>query len=216
MGTKGESSGVRYEPEWEENKPQRTGGTADAYRIKETVLPPSDENRGRGIGETALQRMALQLLYGSRGLSGFAGSDGDAFVMTFSQRPDVWGRALVAAGENGSTLSDSPVLQSMRSWLIAEPDVEFLLGLGTFTKLMEQLSRTLPMMDPGMIPQIPEGTPPVAFDMEIDKGTIEMAIVVPTGVIALGFDQVMEQMMAGPDISDGFFDRTDDSRDRGR
>lgn len=218
MATKGDSEGIRYEPEWVDDKPLRTGGTANAFRVKETVLPPSNDDRRQRIGDTAIQRMVLQFLYGSRGLSGFAGVDGDAFVMTFSQRPDVWQRALAAAGESGATISDSPVLQSMRSWLIPKPDIEVLLGLGTFTKLLEQVSRTLPMIDPGMIPQIPVGTPPIAFDMEIDKGTIETAVVIPTGVIALGFDQVMREMTASFGVGPGAggADPGESPRDRGR
>jgi hypothetical protein len=53
------------------------------------------------------------------------------------------------------------------------------------------------MIDPSMMPSIPEGLPPVAFDLDIDKGSIETATVIPTGIIALVYDQVMEQMLSG-------------------
>lgn len=197
IATAGERGGIRYEPTWTEDKPLRTGGSADAFQVKETVLPPEKDGPADGIGDAALMRVFMQLLYGSRGLSGFIGTEGDSVVMTFSQRPDVWSRALAAAGRDGATLADGAMLKSMRSWLIEKPDFELLLGVGTFGKLAAQLARTVPMIDPSMMPSIPEGLPPVAFDLDIDKGSIETATVIPTGIIALVYDQVMEQMLSG-------------------
>ena len=199
MSITGERGGVRYEPEWVDEKPLRTGGVSDAFRLKETVLPPSRGDRAGGQAQSAIQRMGLQLLYGSRGLSGFAGVEDSAFVMTFSQRPDVWGRALASAAGVGGTIAQSPVLEAMRPWLIERPDVEFLLGMGTLTKLLEQASRSLQvgLIDPRMLPRIPENTPPIAFDLSVEGGAIETATVIPTGVIAIGFDQILEQMTRG-------------------
>ncbi|MCH2145262.1 MAG: hypothetical protein MK082_08980, partial [Phycisphaerales bacterium] len=108
-----------------------------------------------------------------------------------------WKRALGSATGTGTTLADSPVLRSMRPWLIEQPDFELLIGMGTLTKLFEQLSRTLPVIDPEMIPDIPPSTPPIAFDLSADSGLFETATVIPTGVIALVFDQVMEGLMQG-------------------
>ena len=204
-GMEGERGGIRYKPNWIEDKPLRNGGTADAFQVKETVLPPSKDAPVEGAGDAAFMRMFMQLIYGSRGLSGFLGQEGDSVVMTFSQRPDVWERALAAAGRDGATLADNGTLKSMRSWLIERPDVEILLGVGTFGKLIEQMARTVPMIDPGMFPNIPQGTPPVAFDCAIDEGSMETATVIPTGVLALVMDQVMNQMMAprGPGAEGG-------------
>ena len=199
LSMKGERGGIKYEPEWTDDKPLRTGGTSDAFRLKETVLPPSRSSDDNIVRNSAFQRIALQLLYGSRGLSGFAGVEGDAFVMTLSQRPDVWNRALAAAGKGGGTLADSPVLKSMRSWLIAKPDLEVLVGMGSLTKLMEQLSRALQvgLFDPDAMPDIPPNTPPVVFNLSVDKGLLETATVLPTDVIALGYDQIVRQLTEG-------------------
>jgi hypothetical protein len=199
LSMQGERGGIRYEPEWTDDKPLRTGGTSDAFRLKETVLPPSKSSSENLVRNSAFQRIALQLLYGSRGLSGFAGVQGDAFIMTISQRPDVWGRALTAAGGGGGTIADSPVLKSMRSWLIEQPDLELLIGMGSLTKLMEQLSRAMQMgiFDPDMIPDIPKNTPPVVFDLSVDAGLLETATVLPTDVIALGYDQIIKQLTEG-------------------
>lgn len=199
LSMEGERGGIKYEPEWTDEKPLRTGGVSDAFRLKETVLPPSRTESSNIVRNSAFQRIALQLLYGSRGLSGFAGVEDDAFVMTLSQRPDVWNRALAAAGGGGGTIAESPVLKSMRSWLIAKPDLEILVGMGSLTKLMEQLSRALQigLFDPEMIPEIPANTPPVVFNLSIDGGLLETATVLPTDVIALGYDQIVRQLTEG-------------------
>jgi hypothetical protein len=198
LGLKGDRGGVRYDPEWVDEKPLRTGGVSDAFRLKETVLPPSKGANMPDTATSAFQRIALQLIWGSRGLSGFAGVEGDdAFVMTFSQRPDVWNRAIEASSGTGGTIAESAVLRSMRPWLVEEPDVEVLIGMGTLSKLLEQLGRAIPMINPEMFPSIPGNTPPIAFNLSVDKGLYETATVLPTGVIALAFDQVMEGLTQG-------------------
>ena len=206
MSVAGERNGIRYEPEWTENKPLRTGGTADAYRLKETILPPSKSSEGsRPQMGAAFQQILFQLLYGSRGLNGFAGVGSDAMVMTFSQRPDVWGRALEAADSKGDLLSENSTLSAMRPWLLPSPDVEILIGVGSFGKLLKQLSRAMPVnvFDPADLPEIPEGLPPIAIDMSTGTATFETATVVPTGVVALVYDQAVKwmtsQMTSDPD-----------------
>ncbi len=183
----GERDGVRYETIWTEDKPLRTGGVSDAFQIKETVLPPSQRSK-QSLGRSAIERMFMQTMFGSRGLAGFAGTEGDAFVLTFSQRPDVWNRALAAAG-GGTSLEEDPVLSSMRSWLMAAPDVEIAVGFGSLGKLLGQLARSLPGIEPDRMPQIPEGTPPVVLNFGHERGIAEMALLVPSGVIEVGVEQ---------------------------
>ena len=207
MSVAGERNGIRYDPEWIENKALRTGGTADAYRLKETILPPSKSSEGsRPQMGAAFQQIFLQLLYGSRGLNGFAGVASDAMIMTFSQRPDVWGRALEAADSKGDLLSENSTLTAMRPWLLPSPDVEILIGVGSFGKLLKQLSRAMPVnvFDPADLPVIPEGLPPIAIDMSTGTATFETATVVPTGVVALVYDQAVKWVTSqmSPDSDD--------------
>ena len=77
--------------------------------------------------------------------------------------------------------------------------VRLLIGMGSLTKLMEQLSRAMQMgiFDPDMIPDIPKNTPPVVFDLSVDAGLLETATVLPTDVIALGYDQIIKQLTEG-------------------
>ena len=208
MSVAGDRNGIRYEPEWTEDKALRTGGTADAYRLKETILPPSKSSGGsRPQMGAAFQQIFLQLLYGSRGLNGFAGVESDAMVMTFSQRPDVWGRALKAAGSQGDRLSENATLTAMRPWLLDAPDVEMLIGVGSFGKLLKQLSRAMPVtiFDPADLPEIPEGLPPIAIDISTGTASVESATVIPTGVLALVYDQAVKwmssQISSGADSS---------------
>jgi hypothetical protein len=197
MSLAGDRNGIRYEPEWTEDKELRTGGTADAYRLKETILPPSKSSNGsRPQMGAAFQQIFLQLLYGSRGLNGFAGVESDAMVMTFSQRPDVWGRALQAADSKGDLLSENSTLSAMRPWLLDSPDVEILVGIGSFGKLLKQLSRAMPIsvFDAADLPVFPEGLPPIAIDITTGSASVESATVVPTGVLALVYDQAVKWM----------------------
>jgi hypothetical protein len=144
----------------------------------------------------AFQQIFLQLLYGSRGLNGFAGVESDAMVMTFSQRPDVWGRALQAADSKGDLLSENSTLSAMRPWLLDSPDVEILVGIGSFGKLLKQLSRAMPIsvFDAADLPVFPEGLPPIAIDITTGSASVESATVVPTGVLALVYDQAVKWM----------------------
>jgi hypothetical protein len=197
MSVAGDRNGIRYQPEWTEDKELRTGGTADAYRLKETILPPSKTGGGtRPQMGAAFQQIFLQLLYGSRGLNGFAGVESDAMVMTFSQRPDVWGRALEAAASKGEVLSENSTLTAMRPLLLESPDVEILIGIGSFGKLLKQLSRAMPIsvFDPAELPEIPEGLPPIAIDITTGAASVESATVIPTGVLALVYDQAVKWM----------------------
>ena len=193
----GERDGIRYQPTWVDDKPLRTGGSSDAFQLKETVLPPSQRKGSSQLGQAAFQRMFMQFMFGSRGLAGFAGNEGDAFILTFSQRPDVWNRALEASGGNSDNLAKDTVLASMRPWLMKDPDIEFAFGFGTFSKLLSQLARSFPMIEPDQVPQIPDGTPPVVVDLGYQDSVAEMAVVVPTGVIALGVEQAMKQATSG-------------------
>ena len=212
-GLDGERGGVRYETTWTDDKELRTGGVSDAFQVKETVLPPSQRGTTKGLGDAALQRMFMQTLFGSRGLAGFAGTEGDAFILTFSQRPDVWNRALEAAPGNTSNLGKDSVLTSMRPWLMADPDIEFAIGFGSLGKLLNQLARSFPMIEPDQMPQIPEGTPPVVLNLGYQDSTAEMALVVPSGVIALGIEQVMKEASGNGRFGSPFGGRPSSNRD---
>ena len=212
-GLDGERGGVRYETTWTDDKPLRTGGATDAFQVKETVLPPSQQGSKKGFGDAALQRMFMQTLFGSRGLAGFAGTEGDAFILTFSQRPDVWNRALASAPGTSSSLGKDPVLASMRAWLMADPDIEFAIGFGSLGKLLNQLARSFPMIEPDQMPQIPEGTPPVVVNLGYRDSTAEMALVVPSGVIALGIEQAMKEASGNGRFGSPFGGRPSSQKD---
>jgi energy-converting hydrogenase Eha subunit A len=38
---------------------------------------------------------------------------------------------------------------------------------------------------------------PIAFAVEVEKGTVETALVIPTGVLALGYDSIRERVLGG-------------------
>jgi hypothetical protein len=190
----GDREGVRYSPEWKADMTLRTGDIANAFRIKETVLGPSAGISKEDVAQNALMRMFLQLLYGTRGVNGFMDVSGDSVVLTLSQRPDVWKRAREAAAGEGDSIGSGATIRSMRSWLLADPDFEVLIGVGTFGTLFKQLARAVPLLNIDLIPDIPKGLPPIAFDLSLQDGTIDTATVLPTGTLALVYDQIIEQL----------------------
>ena len=62
-----------------------------AFEIKETVV---DAAQRPGLD---FERLAKQFIFGSRGVNGLAKKTADGVVVTFSQRPDVYARAVEAA-----------------------------------------------------------------------------------------------------------------------
>ncbi|MDZ4755928.1 MAG: hypothetical protein SGJ11_15705, partial [Phycisphaerae bacterium] len=47
--------------------------------------------------------------------------------------------------------------------------------------------------DQPSLPQIPASVEPIAFALEIDKGTVESALVIPSGVLGVFFDAAKQQ-----------------------
>jgi hypothetical protein len=165
-------------------------------RSTETVVAAKDASPA----DLSMQRMLTQAIYGSRGLVGFVKRQPKGVVMTFSQRSDVLDRATkVSAG--GASLADDATIGAYREWLIDRPeigraDVEGFIGVGQFGKLFQQLLTLVPGGDQmqAQVPQIPTSVEPIAFALEVDKGTVEGALVIPSGVLAIGFDQIKRQL----------------------
>ncbi len=195
MSMKGEIGGLRREPAWENDRHLKSGEIADAFEVTETVVAAKDASPG----DLSIQRMITQGIYGSRGLVGFVKRQQGGVVMTFSQRADVLERA-TKTGAGGAALASDATIGAFREWLIDRPeigraDVEGYVGVGQFGKLFQQVLTLVPGGDTMRVPQIPTSVEPVAFALEIDKGTVETALVIPSGVLAVGFDEIKRQIM---------------------
>lgn len=187
--TAGEGDGVRRVVTVTADKSLRSGETADAFEIEETLLP---EAAGADATRLGIRRMIAQTIFGSRGFVGFVKQVSGGAIMTFSQRTDVLDRA-VKASAGQSTLANDATLSAYDEWLIEDADVEGFVGVGQFGKLLQQLAAMVPGGDGVRLPEIPTSVEPIAFAFDVREGSTESALVLPTGVLALFYDEVRRQ-----------------------
>ena len=176
----GETAGIRREPSWNTEKKLKSGEVVTAFEVKETIVdaskrPPLD-----------YERLIKQFIVGSRGLNGLAKQLGDGVVVTFSQRPDVYGRALEAAAGTKSLAGDDTV-QSIEAWLPPSRDVEAMVGIGRIVQLATQIASSFvsEAQLKSMIPEIEADAPPIGASIEIGGGRVRSVFVVPVQVIKM-------------------------------
>ena len=175
-----ERGGLRSEPAWEESRTLKDGSAVTAFAVKETVTGPGPE---------ATERLAKQLILGTRGLHGFAREVPGALVVTFSQRTDVLGRAAAAAaGGQAPAMGTSGVVRAMSPWLVPDADLVAFVGVGELLSAARQVAGAIPGGAAEMVPEVAAGLEPVAFAVRSKDATWEGALVVPSGVLGAAFD----------------------------
>ena len=182
--SRGEEAGVRREPAWEDARTLKSGEVAAAFEVKETVFDASQRPA------LDIERVARQFIFGSRGIHGLARQTSDSVVVTFSQRPDVLGRALESA-QGPNSLASDPVVESIEEWLPADRDVEAMIGVGRLVNLGSQIASSFVSAEQvkAIVPEIEADAEPVAFALSVDEGRVRTVVVVPAAVlrIAAGF-----------------------------
>lgn len=189
----GESEGLRREPSWTDDKKLKSGETVTAFEVKETVF---DASKRPGLD---YERLAKQFTFGSRGFHGLVkqidgdkdgDKDGDrggvkgGVVMTFSQRPDVYTRAVNAAG-GGTGLADDDTVRSIEEWLPAQRDLEVMVGVGPLVSLVGQIASSFVGEEQvkAALPAIARDANPIAVAVEIGQGRASVVTVLPADVI---------------------------------
>lgn len=190
LAQEGAADGVRRTPTWEDGRTLKDGTIVDAFELKETPLGPS-EAEGVDLSGVAMRQFARQAIFGTRGMHGFFKSTPTSVVITFSQRPDVLGRAIGAA-QGGSSLCDDSVLKSMQEWMIPGAQIEAFVSIGQIVKLARNLADAFGAGGMEM-PSIPTKSAPIAIAFRWLPGNGEFAMMIPTPVLAGVFDQVMAQ-----------------------
>jgi hypothetical protein len=187
----GESVGLRREATWTEGKKLKSGAIADAFELKETVV---DASQRPGLD---FERLAKQFIFGARGVHGLARRTNDGVVVTFSQRPDVFDRAVEAASGK-STLSADATVTSIEEWLPPTRDVEIMIGVGRVIGLAGQIASSFVSEEQlkGMLPAVPADAEPVAVALDLDKGRARTAIVLPAAILKLAVESGVSRATA--------------------
>lgn len=179
-GFAGESMGVRREPSWTAEKKLKSGDTAIAFELKETVV---DAAQRPGLD---FERLIKQFIFGSRGLNGLIRPSTDGVVVTFSQRPDVFARA-VEASQGSKTLAGDATVQSIEEWLPAQRDVELMIGLGQLVALGRQIASSFVSEEQikATVPEVDKGAEPVAVTVDVGEGRVRSVVVLPAAVLKI-------------------------------
>lgn len=191
----GDAAGMRWSGTFERDRTLKNGREVDAFEVSQSAIPAGEAD-AIGAVDLAQRQLVWQIVFGSRGLNGFfEPAGGEWSVVTFSQRPDVLGRAIEAAANPGPGLDRNGAIRALRQWLPEGAQMVGFLGVGQFGKLIKQISRMIPGGGDAPLPEIRENIEPVAFGVSIGPTVVESAVVIPAGVLGLGFDQVMEAAM---------------------
>lgn len=187
----GDGAGVLRSLSWERDKQIKESGTADAFELKESPSPT--QPRDVDLQSAVIKGLAL----GNRGWHGLMKpfADSNVLVATFSQRPDVWRRATAAATGAAAPLGRNATIVAMREFGIADPDVEFALGLTQLVKLAQQVAKTFPGGE-GLVPALDAGTEPIYAALEASPDQLEGAWVLPSAIVGLAIDQAKRSQPA--------------------
>lgn len=193
----GEVDGIRREPSWNPEKKLKSGDIVTAFEVKETVV---DVTKRAGID---YERLAKQFIFGARGLNGLVKQRDDGVVVTFSQRPDVYGRAVeAAAGTNSATksLAGDETVKSIEAWLPEQRDIELMIGLGPLVNMVGQVASSFVSEEQvkSMMPQIAKDAAPIALAVELGQGRVATVLVLPADVLKAIAQAAAQQRAAAP------------------
>ncbi len=194
MAQAGNAEGVKREPSWEDGRVLKSGESVDAFELKETPLGASEAD-GADLSGVAMRQLTRQAIFGSRGMHGFVKVLPTTVIITFSQRPDVFGRAMAAVA-GGESLKDESVIVAMRPWLVPGAQIEAFVSVGQILKVARQMAEAFGAGEIS-IPKIPARSAPIALALRSDAQSLEAAVMIPTAVLAAGYDQMMSSFLQG-------------------
>ena len=201
LAATGDAAGLRLKGAFERDRTLKNGDRVDAFEVSQMAIPVG-EDEALGAVDLAQRQLVWQIAFGSRGLNGFfETADGAWSVLTFSQRPDVLGRAIEAAAAGGPGLDRDGAVRALRRWLPVNAQAVGFVGVGQFGKLLKQVARMVPGGGEAMLPEIPTNIEPVAFGLAVRPGSVETALVLPAGVLGLGYDQILDGVMRSAGVA---------------
>ncbi len=191
---------MRVESTWEAESEVKDVGTAAAFTVKEVPLGPSelqdaadadDSSSTEQVAADAMMQMGKRVIFGSKGMTGFAAATPDALVVTFSRRPDVFRRATDAARGNGESLADESVIRALARMAALDADLTGVIGIGQLSRVVRQVAGAFGGAgNGGPLDRISTRTEPVYVAAEVGGGGVEAVAVVPASVLALSLDAI--------------------------
>lgn len=201
LAAAGDAAGLRWKGAFERDRTLKNGDRVDAFEVSQMAIPGGEQG-AIGAVDLAQRQLAWQVAFGSRGLNGFLEPAGGSWsVLTFSQRPDVLGRAIEAAASAGPGLDRDGAVRALRRWLPTGAQAVGFIGIGQFGKLLKQVARMVPGGGEAMLPEIPANIEPIAFGLTVRPGSVETSLVLPAGVLGLGYDQILEGVMRSAGVA---------------
>lgn len=176
----GTLGGVRLVPSWEDARVLKDGSSAAAFEVKPEPIADG------AVGDAAagaMQMLATQAMFGSRGMHGFVRTAAGGLVVTYSQRLDVLTRATQAQAGQGATLADDAVVKSMLQWMVPAPEITAFVGIGQLMKAARQVVGSFGG-NAATLPPVPSRAEPIGIAFDVGSRRIEGAVVIPTAVLA--------------------------------
>ncbi|MDA1008667.1 MAG: hypothetical protein O2800_06650 [Planctomycetota bacterium] len=209
MGMSGTSGTFRTTATWTPEFEVKDNGVACAFGVKEEPLGPSEiptapeSPSTEQFGGDAMAQMAKRVIYGSRGMHGLAHAHTDSLVVTFSQRPDVFGRAKKAVLAEGEALADDAVVRALANMAALDADLVAVIGIGPLARVVKQVSSAFGApAESGPLGQVSTKTEPLYFALELQDGRAEAALIIPSSVLALGLQYAVTAMPSTPSPED--------------
>ncbi|MDA0803445.1 MAG: hypothetical protein O2819_06785 [Planctomycetota bacterium] len=211
----GVQGAMRREAVWEPDREVKDAGQAAAFTVKEMPMGPSelaelggtkeevdDATVPQTVANDAMMIMARRMIFGSKGMTGLATTNDQALVVTFSQRPDVFRRAMEAVGGRGDRLAGDATVKALATMAALDGDVVAMLGIGQLSKVVRQVAGAFGGAGAGgPLDRISTRTDPVYATAEVGGGVIEAAVVIPASVMSLGLEALTvapsERLMPG-------------------
>jgi hypothetical protein len=199
---------IQREAKWKENQPLPDGhghaATADAWEIRTLDAPP----------ELAHVAALENMLFGTSGMRGYVRQEGDAVLMTFSQRPAVLAalsesvrqsagaadatRAPTNASGKATGFGGNAAVRIIRQWLPAQRDIEVYVHAGPMGDMIAAALASFPGAAERLtaVPEFGAGFPPIGAAIDVAPQRAEGALVVPRDVLAPVFDELMRRRPA--------------------
>ncbi|MCP4835729.1 MAG: hypothetical protein GY895_13320 [Phycisphaera sp.] len=190
----GVEGAIERDASFESAVKQRSGTVADEITVKAEIAPEQLREPGSRVGDASIELTATRMVFGPRGWLGLGRAAGPGYVMTFSRRPDVFGRYSDAKG-----LQDDPVISSMGSWMPRNPSVQAFIDVGRLAGLARQVAGLVPGGE-GLVPALDDTMPPIGFGLalvaaEANTARVEWGLVVPSEIVGAAAGIGMERML---------------------